>query len=78
LGSILTPAERLDVVLVNVVELAGGAEGDRLGADLEDPDLRHEGLDQWLAVAAHRRIVNRRADTKDLPLRHPHRNRCGR
>jgi len=49
-----------------VVELAGSAEGYWPGADLEDPDLRGQGLDQRLAVTARSRIVSRAARIWEL------------
>jgi hypothetical protein len=43
-GSIRTP-ERPDLRRVDGVKLPGGAQRDRLGADLKDPDLGGQRLD---------------------------------
>lgn len=61
------PAERLNRERVNGVELPGGAQGDRFGADLKDMDLSGQLLDFWFISAAHKRILT----GKDLGSEEP-------
>lgn len=58
------PAGRFNRGPVNGVELPGGAQRDRLGADLKDADLSGQHLDCWFASAAHKRIVIGKARKK--------------